>query len=452
MSIGGAFVRYLANPLWLRYQGESLQAGYRRRFARLWHSSRRELDQARLESLRALLKHAGETSPYYKQLFAERGFSPAAVSDFDRLHQLPPITKQILNSSMREILSTSYKVTDLRRSSTGGSSGITLEFYRDNRATIVRHAQDFFFNSQLGVYPGAKRAWVWGSELDAFSMRSVKARLANFITERAIYFYSFDPTPERMRDFLNKLSSHRPQIMIGYPNMLVALAEFALADNIKISPIPRIVTTAEPLYEFGRNRLREAFGAQVFNRFGMRELGTVASQISESGGLYLFEPSYHFELLDLNGDPVAPGELGELVITDFFNYAMPLIRYRTGDMARLAEAVSTDSSCWRQLAEVAGRVVDMLLRPDGSLLPGEAVLMALRQTGIRCKLQVVQTDTDALRIKHLQNQEIEAAKREELKRRLDELFHAEISLSFEPHENLDYDKSGKYRYVTSECR
>ncbi|MFH2054533.1 MAG: AMP-binding protein [bacterium] len=452
MGLSETFVRYIGHPLWLCYQGERTQPRFRRRFEALWGASRDQLDNVRLTALQALLRHAGSTSPYYQRLFAEHDFKPEALTDFSDLFRLPPITKQILNGSMSQVLSTRYRREELRQSSTGGSSGITLEFYRDSRATIVRHAQDYFFNSLLGIHPGSRRAWVWGSEMDAFSLRSLKARLSNFVTERAIYFYSFDPTPERMRDFLRQLADHRPQIMTGYPNMLVALAEFALAEQIAAPAIPTVVTTAEPLYEFGRQKLKKAFGAEVINRFGMRELGTVASQISEAGGLHLFEPSYYFELLDLNGEPVAPGELGELVITDFFNYAMPLIRYRTGDMARLGREETSGKTCWRQLTEVAGRVVDMLLRPDGSLLPGEAVLMALRMTGIRCKLQVVQTEPGFLRIKHLRDQEIEPAKQAELRKRLTDLFHAEVSLEFVAHENLDYDKSGKYRYVTSECR
>ena len=450
MGISELFVRYLGHPLWLAYRGEWPQPRFRRRFAGLWSASRSELDEARLQSLRALLRHAGTNSPYYRHVFAEHQFAADSLTDFADLKQLPTISKQTLNSSMSDVLAANYRPEELVRSSTGGSSGVTLEFYRDRRATVIRHAQDYFFNSQLGFYPGMKRAWVWGSELDAFSLGSLKARLSNFVTERAVYFYSFDATAERMRVFLKQLARHRPRLIIGYPNMLVALADFAVRENIKVPAVEKVVTTAEPLYEFGRRKLREVFGAEVINRYGLRELGTVASQTSESGGLILFEPSYHVELLDKNGEQVAPGELGELVITDFFNYAMPLIRYRTGDLARMQ--VTQSCSGWREFSEVAGRVVDMLVRPDGSLIAGEAVLMALRKVGIRCKLQVVQTEPDRLLIKHLHDEKIAEEHRLELQRRLDQLFGVRIALNFVAHDKLGYDKSGKYRYVTSECR
>jgi phenylacetate-CoA ligase len=450
VGISEWFVRNLGQPLWLAYRGEWSQPRFRRQFAQLWSADRAELDEARRQSLRALLRHAGEHSAYYRRIFAEHQFAPDALAGFADLKKLPTITKHTLNSSMSEVLAANYRPEELMRSSTGGSSGVTLEFYRDRRATVIRHAQDYFFNAQLGLFPGMKRAWVWGSELDAFSLGSLKARLSNFVTERAVYFYSFDATAERMRVFLKQLARHRPRLIIGYPNMLVALADFAVRENIKVPAVEKVITTAEPLYEFGRRKLREVFGAEVINRYGLRELGTVASQTSEAGGLVLFEPSYHIELLDNNGEQVAPGELGELVITDFFNYAMPLIRYRTGDLARLKEAEG--SSGWRELSAVAGRVVDMLVRPDGSLIAGEAVLMALRQVGIRCKLQVVQTEPDRLLIKHLRDEKIADEHRQELQQRLDQLFDVEIALTFVAHDSLGYDKSGKYRYVTSECR
>lgn len=451
MGLSEAFVRHIGHRAWLAYKRESALHKYRRRFQRLWRSDREELDVYRLKTLRNLLAHAATTSPFYQKHFTESRFEPERIKAFTDLQALPFLTKRHLNTEMDLVLSRSYRRDELFESSTGGSSGVPLSFYRDRRVTLVRRAQDYHFNSLIDVYPGTRRAWVWGSEIDAFSMRSFKAKVMNFLTERAIYFYSFDATPESMSAFLSRLNRHRPRAIFAYPNMLAALAEYARQESINVAPIAAIVTTAEPLYDFQRQLFQQVFGARVFERYGSREIGTVAAEKGDGRGLYLFEPSYYFEVIDSEGKQVLDGETGELVVTDFFNYAMPLIRYRTGDMVRIEPNSGKSEIAWRRLAKISGRVVDLLVRPDGSRIAGQAMIMLLRQSGIRTKVQVVQNSPDRLTVKYLTSESIDEEVRSRLRQSVIELFRAEIELVYEAVEKLDYDKSGKYRYVTSEC-
>jgi phenylacetate-CoA ligase len=273
----------------------------------------------------------------------------------------------------------------------------------------------------------------------------------NLLTERAIYFYSFDATSEKMLRFLQALIKHRPEVILAYPNMLTALAEFARLREVPLPRVPSLVTTAEPLYAFQRPVLEDSFTGRVYERYGSRELGTMAADFPSRRGLNLFEPAYYFEVVDNEGKPVDSGEMGELVVTDFYNYAMPLIRYRTGDMVRLHDPGRVDGCSWKQLSSVGGRVVDLLVRPDGSQIAGQALIMLLRTSGVRCKVQVVQTEPDRLQVKHLRRDTIADDVRRRLQAAADELFRCSTSIEYQPVEKLEHDKSGKYRYVTSEC-
>lgn len=443
------FIRLIGHRLWLRYKGDSAIYHYRRRFERLWNSDRDQLQFARLESLRRILDHAGRTSTHYQTVFNERGFDPAMVKEFTDIRALPFLTKKDLNSRMDQVLSNSSDINQLTKSSTGGSSGEPLTFYRDRRATQVRRAQDLYFNSRIDVRPGVKRAWVWGSEIDAFSMRSSKARIMNLLTERAIYFYSFDATPESMRRFLLELNKHRPKAIFAYPNMLTALLEFARAESLALHPVPVVVTTAEPLYDFQRRLFGDVLRAHTFERYGSREFGTAAAEVETGGGLVLFEPCYHFEVVDPDGAPVPDGEMGELVITDFWNYAMPLIRYRTGDMVWLARSAG-QATGWRSLSRIGGRVVDLLLRPDGSRIAGEAMIMLLRKAGFRSKVQVVQNAPDSLIVKYLDGESVAANIQADFQEKANDLFRARMKIEYLAIAKLNHDKSGKYRYVTRE--
>ncbi len=450
MSFSEHFVRHLGNRLWLYYKGDQAIYGYRARFAKLWRADRETLDRARLEALRNLLRHAAQTSDYYHAMFSERKFNPDEVRVLTDIEALPFLTKTDMNRDMVHILSKAYSRDQIAESSTGGSSGTPLTFYRDHRVTCVRRAQDLLFNSLLGMYPGMRRAWVWGSGQDAFSMSSVRARIMNFLTERAIYFTSFDATPQSMREFLLALNRHRPEAIFAYPNMLTALAEFARNESIEVTTVPIVVTTAEPLYDFQRRLLREVFAATVYERYGSREFGTAAAQVEADSGMYLFEPCYFFEVIDTEGKPVPAGETGELVVTDFWNYAMPLIRYRTGDMVKMEPGPFPERG-WQRLAHIGGRVVDLLVRPDGSRIAGQAMIMILRQSGVRSKVQVVQNARDHLTVKYLPGGEVADDVKSELQRKADDLFRARMTIDYMELDKLEYDKSGKYRYVTSEC-
>lgn len=450
MSFSEQFVRHFGNRLWLRYKGDQAIYEYRVHFADLWNADSETLNRARLEALRKLLSHADNTSDYYHAIFAERKFSPDGVKALTDIEALPFLTKADMNGDMARILSKAYPRSQITQSSTGGSSGQPLTFYRDRRVTCVRRAQDLLFNSLLGVYPGMRRAWVWGSGLDAFSMRSVRARIMNFLTERAIYFTSFDATPRSMKEFLLALNRHHPKAVFAYPNMLTALADFAQSESMEVVPVPIVVTTAEPLYDFQRRLLHDVFAATVYERYGSREFGTAAAQVQADKGMYLFEPCYYFEVIDTEGKPVPAGEMGELVVTDFWNYAMPLIRYRTGDMVKM-ESGPLPETGWRRLAHIGGRVVDLLVRPDGSRIAGQAMIMILRQSGVRSKVQVVQNAPDHLTVKYLPEGEVADDVKSELQRKADDLFRARMTIDYMELDKLEYDKSGKYRYVTSEC-
>lgn len=451
MSLSGAFVRYIGNPLWLAYKGESSILQWQRRLTPLLAADPEILKKTRKQALTALLLHARDTTQHYGELFQRLGFDPADVKSCRELSNLPLLAKEELNRDMDSFLSRSFARTDLIRSSTGGSSGVSLTFYRDRGVQAVRRAQDRIFNARLGVYPGVRRAWVWGSPLDVVYTESWKARVSNFLTERAIYFYAFDATTANMDAFLKKLHHYRPAVVFAYPNMLAFLARRAEETGMAGFGIPKAITTAEPLYDWQRQLYRDIFGAETFERYGSREIGTVASECEQHGGMHIFEPTYCLEVIDEQGNAVPNGTMGELVVTDLFNYAMPLIRYRTGDMVTVDDSLCGCGCTWRRIVAIGGRAVDMIIRPDGAKVEGLVIVNSLHIAGMRAKVQAVQTAPTAITIRHLETDSIPEDVRLKFKNRVSELMGAEINVTYEPVSQLRYDPSGKYRYVICEC-
>lgn len=450
MGIRSVFVRWIGNPLLLTYRGEAAILGHYYYLRTLWSAPREQLEKLQLRRLKRMLRHAQETSKFYRERFANNGFRVEDLTKAQELSALPFLTKSDLNSSMSEILSNKFKKSELIESSTGGSSGVPLTFYRDREVTAVRRAQDYFFNGRLGIFPGTKRAWVWGSPLDTYHLDKFKARVANFLSERAIYFYSFDATQDSILAFLAAINRYKPRVIFAYPNMLTAMAETAREKAFKMRKIGKVVVTAEPLYDWQREVFREVFAAETFERYGSREIGTVASEGTDHDGMYICEPSYYLEVIDGSGQPAPYGQMGELVVTDLYNRAMPLIRYRTGDMVKIENASSRSSTNWRRIVAVGGRVVDLVYRHDGSRIAGEAIIMSLRTAGVRNKVQVIQHNPQSLTVKHLYSEAIVPEVQASFQQKINEILGGEVAIEYEGVSELPYDKSGKYRYVTSE--
>jgi phenylacetate-CoA ligase len=452
LSLTELLVRHIGYPLWLAYKSELGIVTWRKRFEPFWTADREKLQELRLPALVAMLEHAASTTKYYSELFRELGFNPRSLKSEHDIKQLPFLTKEQLNRDIDSFLSSSFHRNDLVRSSTGGSSGLPLTFYRDRQVQAVRRAQDYLFNAKIGVFPGQRRAWVWGARMDAFSMNSLKARVANGLTERAVYFYAYDASDKKMDDFLEALRRHQPKTIFAYPNMLAALAQRAQRVGIKMPSIKSVIVTAEPLQEWQRPLFREVFGAETYERYGSREIGTVASACTLHTGMHLFEPSYHLEVVDDAGGDVPYGQMGELVVTDLFNQGMPLIRYRTGDMVVIDNGYCPCGCTWRRIVGIGGRIVDMITRPDGSRVEGLVIVNALHMSGVRLQVQVVQTTPTSLIVRHLLSDTIPAPARDAFAERIRDALGGTVMVTYEPVEQLRYDPSGKYRYVTSECR
>ncbi len=130
-----------------------------------------------------------------------------------------------------------------------------------------------------------------------------------------------------------------------------------------------IVTSAEVLEADERRLLEDVFGCPVFNRYGCREVSVVASECPAHSGLHIMAEGLFLEI-EMPHGPAAPGEMGAILVTDLLNHAMPLIRYRIGDMGAWASGTCPCGRGLPRLERVAGRVTDFLVGCDSRLVSG----------------------------------------------------------------------------------
>jgi phenylacetate-CoA ligase len=175
-------------------------------------------------------------------------------------------------------------------------------------------------------------------------------------------------------------------------------ARFIRREGLSIHSPAGILISAETVQPQQRALIEEVFRAPTFNRYGSREAGNMASECDRHQGLHVSAPTHLIELLREDGELAGPGESGEIVVTCFRTFAMPLIRYRIGDRAAWADGPCSCGRAWPLLREVSGRVNDAFLIPGCGTLDGCFFTMGFFQREWLERFQVVQETEDLLRV------------------------------------------------------
>jgi phenylacetate-CoA ligase len=195
------------------------------------------------------------------------------------------------------------------------------------------------------------------------------------------------------------LRRYRIKYMLGYTSSLYALAQEILWAGLEPVKMAVVITNAEPVPDYQREAISEAFQCPVRETYGMAEIVVSAGECSQ-GSLHLWPEAGWLEVLD-GGRPVERGASGELVCTGFLNPDMPLVRYRVGDRGAMGDA-SADCSCGRSLpllGSVEGRIDDVLYTTDGRRV-GRLDPVFKSRLPIR-EAQIIQEALDRVRLRYV---------------------------------------------------
>lgn len=361
------FLKHIGQPMYYARHGD-------RRFARLKELERNqwlpraELEALQLRRINALLQHAFRTTEFYRQRLDDCGIGEGPIHSVAELAQLAPVSKSDLQQHCAEMISSAYKKSDLFEDASGGSTGVPTVFYKDLDRHNLRRADQMRHDRWSGWDVGDRWALIWGARKDLIDETSGWEKLRERYFERCISLDAFELTDDKMQDYAERLQRFRPKMILGYAKALDRFSQFLL-ENRQLSGIrpEGIISSAECLSETMRERIQEAFGCKVLNRYGSREVGLIASDCGCGKGLHVNSDNLLVEILE-DGKPATSGEV---VVTDFWNYGMPLIRYRMDDRAMRAPH---DCGCGRGLpllASIDGRSSDFLTAMDGTLVHGE---------------------------------------------------------------------------------
>ncbi|MGW9686002.1 hypothetical protein [Flagellimonas sp. 2504JD1-5] len=310
--------------------------------------------ELRRSSLESLLSHAKTTVPFYMT-----NVDGINLSDF------PIINKNTVLEDYDNFRSNLYLEKRNIQVSTNGSTGTPFKLFH-NKNKRKRHQADNLYFAEKGGYELGDRLYL----LRALHKNDSKA-LLRFFRQNFKAYGILNYTDNDIENLLEEFKTGSSEkCVVCFASMCEVLVNYLEARKIEpfSHKVKSIVTDGDALSKGTKDKMEKYFGIPVYARYGNMECGVMAQQGPPNSYHYnLNLASYHFEILHLNEDrPAEPGAMGRIVVTDLFNYCMPLIRYDTGDLARLSTEMGDNQP--PTFNRIDGRVIDIIWDTSGNII------------------------------------------------------------------------------------
>lgn len=342
---------------------------------------RNDLEKLQVNRLKSTIQLA-MNSPYYGTLYKQMRLSSDSVKSVSDIQKLPFTTKQNLRENFPYGFLGLPTKELIRLHSTSGTTGNPTVIFH-NRHDIASWANlmarslycagvrdtDVFQNiCGYGLFTGGL-GFQYGVE--RLGCLSIPAGAGN--------------SPRQIK----LMQDYGTTVAHAIPSYLNRLYEVFLEEGLdpkKDTKLHTFVIGAEPHTEEQRRRIEEMFGVKAYNSFGLTEMNGpgVAFECTYQNGLHIWEDAYLVEIINPETlEPVAEGEVGELVMTTLDRQAMPLIRYRTRDLTRILPGPCSCGRTHIRLDRITGRSDDMFIVKGCNIFPMqiEGVLMKIPEVG-----------------------------------------------------------------------
>jgi phenylacetate-CoA ligase len=431
--------RHLMQPL-AAWKNGSRHLGYLRELKKTQFDSPETIRHRQLTMLKVILNHAWNTVPYYRKAWTDSGIHPRDVRSLEDSQHFPIVTKADLRGREEQFLSSQCERENLMVKRTSGSTGVPLTIYLDEAGKQWKYATTLRSDEWSGWRLGQRVAKVWGNpEYRQFGWRG---RLRNTLLDRAVYLDTCHLTDERVEDFFNILRRRQPGLIFGHAHSLYLLAGRMKPGELRPNGI---ISTAMPLHDWQRRKIEQVFDTKVTDRYGCEEVSLIACECERHHGLHINSDSIYVEI-----ERRDESHTGNLIVTDLTNRAMPLIRYRNGDVVTLSDRVCECGRGLPLIEKIEGRDADYVVTPSGALISGISLTenFALKIAGT-AQMQIVQETVTHLRIRIVPAAEFGEDSRRQIAGLVRDTFGDGVRHDVELLDAIEQEPSGKYRFCVS---
>jgi len=409
--------------------------------------TREELRAYQESRLRDIVRHAYDTVPYYRDVFDRLRLSPADIRSIEDLAKLPVLTRSELAANAERMVSRTAERRALRSGSTSGTSSSPLTVYWNRSIVLMNNACYMRARRWAGAPFGTRYATISGRSLVPLNRRRPPFWRHNPAWNQ-VMFSSLHLSEQNLEHYVRALREFDIEALEAYPTSAYILARFLEARNEHL-PLKTVITTGEPLFPEERRVIEERFDTRVFDQYAEAERVVFTCECERHEGHHIFEEYGITEFLDDAGAPVPAGTPGRITGTTLHNAAMPLLRYTFGDLGTLSER---RCSCGRTLALLEGltsRDEDILVAPDGRLIPPIMVSWAPRIVQGVTDWQLIQERRDELTARFVVDRPLNETDREWLATYFRGRLGPDMRVTIEQVNEIPLSSRGKHRRVVS---
>ena len=448
MDAWSLLVRHAVAPLWARWE-HSLYLRQHQLLRRTQYDSPALIRDRQWWAVAELLRHAYATTRFWRERLDQAKVRPEEVRGWEDFRAVPVLTKDDLRGRAAEMISDRFDPSALHHKKTSGSTGVSVEVFVDDAAQQWKRACTLRSDEWSGWRLGERVAKVWGNP--EYQKRGWRGRLRNYVLDRARYLDTLQMDERALEQFARALRRRPPALVFGHAHSLYLFAEY-LRGRGGAGFRPRgLISTAMVLHDWERRVIEEVFGCPVTNRYGCEEVSLIACECERHQGLHVNADGIHVEVLRPDGSPAAAGEVGAVVVTDLANRAMPILRYRVGDLAVASQRRCPCGRGLPLLERVDGRIADYVVTPAGKLISGISLTenFAMLVPGV-AQFQIVQEAVDRFRFRIVRGPGYGPASAERIESLVAERFGPGVAYECEFLEHIPREASGKYRFCISQ--
>jgi phenylacetate-CoA ligase len=414
-------------PAYTRFQNEA-------REAEAWDAE--TLRRYQIAALRDSLLAAAK-APFYAERFAAHSVDPSEFEALEQLADYPLLTKQDLILHREQMVNPQFDAKQRLYITTGGSSGVPVGFYLHKG--VSRPKEQAYLEAQWsrrGYRVGDRVAVVRGGVTSSKAGGSISYYDA---TRNWLILSSYHLTLERLPEYVAALNRFRPQHLHAYPSAALMLARGLEQTGLKLDfKLTSLLCGSEKLTAESQQYLEQFFGARVFHWYGHSERIVLAAQSRTSNHLR-FWPTYGFVEF---GDPDAEGNR-EIIGTSFHNHIMPLVRYRTGDYAKITDG---------EVLEIVGRDYEYLVSATGRRISLTAINMHDRLFDGLLAVQFFQEQAGVVECRFQPGPQWQSNRDEVMRAGLLKKLGDDFTLTLQQVTEVEKTSAGKHKWLVSKLK
>jgi phenylacetate-CoA ligase len=388
--------------------------------------------------LKNILDYAVEYAPYYKKYKEKFDDNPLIF-----LKQFPILEKDTLRKEIDNLL-TKDKTTLIKQSSSG-SSGIQTIVYFDRKEQSIQRAYQI-------------RWWEWARyrignpilQTGITPKRGILKKIKDILF-RTYYLPAFSHTEENVLEALDWASKQKEPVLAGYASSLYVIAQIAKKYNKHIR-FKTAISWGDKMFEHYKSTIEEVFSCKVHETYASSEGFMIAAQ-KDVPYMYIMTSNVYIEIVDDEGNEVADGELGHVLVTKLDSFTMPMIRYKIGDLAiklPRSEYPKNRNYAYPLLKKVIGRDTDLIKTYTGKYMVVHSFTGIIEHYPELKQYTVIQKDLEGITIQYIPDDNFKSSILDKIKSEI--LSYLEEDGFYIHFEKVDYiapTPSGKPQIIQS---